>query len=240
MDMNRGLPTHLATDARVAMCAGFLTLAESETLKRIGSRVSLVEGSPTAAGLQELMVGLKQPSASGGVEALAFGLASQPVELARALEDVIPLSAEERAAVARLKPAELLFHWEDDTRSSANRGLAIGALASLPLSREAAGKMRALTATLVKDHLEGLAERARSVGYYREAKAIAEDELGEPLLLIYLEMIDLHVHERILAYPDTEFSRWWGPQFMEIVRGNPMARPAASVIRYTLLDKNGA
>jgi hypothetical protein len=219
------------------MCAGFLTPTEGETLKGIGTRLSLVDRSPTAAALQELMVALKQPSPSGSIEAVAYSLASDPLELARALEDVIPLSGQEGAVVARLRPANLLFHWEDKTRSPANRGSAIGALASLSLSRDAAQKMRALAAALVEDHLEGLAERARSVGYYREAKAIAQDERGDPLLLIYLEMVDLHVHKRIMAYPDTEFTRWWGPRFQEIVRGNPMARPADPVIRYTRLDQ---
>lgn len=235
MDMDRELSAHPAMDSRVTMCAGFLTPAESETLKRIGNRMSLAKGSSSATGLQELTVGLKQSAESGRVEALAYGLASQTVELARALESVTTLSAEERAVVARLKPAQILFHWEDETRSSANHGSAIGALASLSLSRDEAEKIRALTATLVKEHLGGLAERARAVGYYREAKALAEDERGEPLLLIYLEMVDLHVHERILAYPETQFSRWWGPQFISIVKGNPMARPASPVLRYTLL-----
>lgn len=238
--MDRGLSTHPAIDSRVAMCAGFLTPAEGETLKRIGNRLSLAEGSPTAANLQALMVGVKQSPESGRVEAAAYALASQPVELARALEDLVPLSTEEMAVVGRLKPAQLLFHWEDESRSPADRGMAIAAMASLSLSREEAERMRALCGTLVKDHLAGLAQRARTVGYYREAKALAEDERGEPLLLIYLEMVDLRVHERILAYPETEFSRWWGPQFEQIVKGNPMARPVTSVIRYARLEKKVA
>lgn len=97
---------------------------------------------------------------------------------------------------------------------------------AVQLSPERAQLMRELVADMQAQGGAGLAERARAVGYTRESMHLQENADGA-LLLIHLgyggDDFDA-LQQRIIEFPDTEFTRWWTPRFIEVV-GAALPRP---------------
>ncbi|MFD6096702.1 hypothetical protein ACFVWN_02245 [Nocardiopsis flavescens] len=73
-----------------------------------------------------------------------------------------------------------------------------------------------LLADLNRDHIPGLAARAREVGYHRERIWLQPNDDGSAELIVYLEFDEgvgvADFSERLLAY-ESEFTRWWTPRF---------------------------
>lgn len=112
---------------------------------------------------------------------------------------------------------------------------------AVTLDAEQAEQMRALAAELTERHIEGLAQRARSVGYARESMHLQPTEDGGALLLVHLDLEgdDLgELQRRILEYPDTEFTRWWNPQFAALMSAGPP--PAEAERLFEWRDEGGA
>ena len=223
-----------ATDGRVQMLFGSLTRDQVDGLKALGGRLRRQRVTPGTAGLREFVVAANEQT-DFPLLAAGYGLAASALNVNKTMKQIASIDNGEEVALDALKPADLLFHWEDDDRSVADRGSAIGELSIIPMDRDAAGKLRELTAILVADHLLGLAEMARGAGYYREAMALAHTATGEPVLLIYLEMVDGRMRERLHSLPVTEFMRWWGPRFLALV-DVPKAGPTTNLIRCTIAE----
>ena len=88
------------------------------------------------------------------------------------------------------------------------------------LDARQAEEMRALAAELVKDHMDGLSERARAVGYARESMHLQPTEDGGALLLVHVDPESgdySEVRERIRTYPETDFTRWFNPRFLALL-----------------------
>ncbi|AGB22200.1 hypothetical protein Mycsm_01813 [Mycobacterium sp. JS623] len=86
---------------------------------------------------------------------------------------------------------------------------------AVALNAEQVAQMRSLAADLAND-VDGLADRARAVGYVRESMHLQPTEDGGALLLVHLDCdIDDpgEVRRRIRAYPPTDFTRWFNPRF---------------------------
>jgi hypothetical protein len=90
---------------------------------------------------------------------------------------------------------------------------------AVALNAEQAEKMRTLVAQLVENHLRGLAERARAVGYHRESMHLQPTEDGGALLLVHVDFDGddrTELERKIAEYPDNDFTRWFNPQFLEL------------------------
>jgi len=90
---------------------------------------------------------------------------------------------------------------------------------AVALDAEQVRKMRALAAELVGERREGLAERARAVGYRRESMHLQPTGDGGALLLVHLEYEgdDIEgLRGRIAEYPENDFTRWFNPRFLEL------------------------
>ena len=89
---------------------------------------------------------------------------------------------------------------------------------AVPLTDEQADHMRRLTKEMVEKYLDGLAERARWVGYDRECMYLQQVD-GRWLLLVTLGFKgdDPSVLLKVREYPGNDFTAWWSPQFGPIV-----------------------
>lgn len=174
-----------------------------------------------AAKASKLLVSLQPlPHGTKG-EYLALSLNIGGASPAKVLSELGGLSTGERKILARIASsatAEKMFGWEDRQRAESDRGMKIGVLSALPLAHANADRLQSLVGEMRSNWLDGLAARARAVGYYREAMAMATAG-KEPLFLLYLEVTDPDMRPRLRAYPDTDFTRWWNPQFHEVLGG---------------------
>lgn len=206
---------------RVVLSAGFFNDEEASQLDAIGKRLNAPSGSfgPLTT-LQEASIALAPSSDPERRIAIAYTLAAADTEIAPAVEEIVALSASERALLKRIVPAELLFHWEDDCLLPDERGPAVAIFAAIPLNLASADSVRSLVQIMCRDHKDGLIARARDVGYYREAMALSQDESGRPLYLLYLELKVADyatMVSRLLNYPETAFTSWWTPQYINLV-----------------------
>lgn len=204
----------------VTMSIGSLGLAEAEVLHKFAARLRAPGAVDERWDQAEFAIATRPMSGSGGSLALSYGLGSGSVTLVETVGDAVDLSPAERNALAQLKSADLLFHWEDEAVGPADRGAAIPILACVPLESDEGERMRRLVTAMVRDHFDGLVTRARDVGYYREAMALGTGSDGKSLFLLYLELKVpdyATLVQRLMAYPDTPFTTWWQPRFMGLL-----------------------
>lgn len=101
---------------------------------------------------------------------------------------------------------------------------------AIPLTTGQAESMRSLAAELRAEHLEGLADRAREVGYGRESMHLQTMPDGAVLLLVHLEYDgDDHaaVQDRLQKFPENDFTRWFNPRFVAYTQPPEGRRPRA-------------
>ena len=176
------------------------------------------------------------PVANGAQHlAVSYVLAASPTSILGASAADIP--GEERRVLAALEgPAtEQLFNWEDDECSSDSRGIAKAMLSAIPLDDSQANEMRALVHEMRDTKIDGLAARARAVGYYREAMALHRTA-RQTFFLLYLELSNPAMREQLNAYPDTDFTSWWNPRFRALVAGTPLAAGTEMILSWSAQD----
>ena len=90
---------------------------------------------------------------------------------------------------------------------------------AVPLTDEQAEHMRTLTAEMVEKYLDGLAERARWIGYDREGMYLQKvDDRWLLLVTLGFKGDDPSIIAKgVRAYPGNEFTRWWNPQFQPLL-----------------------
>ncbi|HKT14926.1 MAG TPA: hypothetical protein VJR87_05915 [Allosphingosinicella sp.] len=215
---------------RLGVCR--IGTAEADVLRTLGRRLSgsmePLSRAALPAGLDRIVVSLRPLGApAGDVLAVTYTLGDTP-DLPALLKGLAGVGADEAKVLRRLSdgPAvEQLFGWQDDDIARDSPDQHIGTLTAIPLDDASAATMRDLVRELNAKHVEGLAARARVVGYFREAMALVREDSGQWLYLVYLELRDLEMRKRLLAYPETPFTSWWSSRFTALVP-NPVLAAA--------------
>ena len=102
---------------------------------------------------------------------------------------------------------------------------------AIPLTNEQAESMRSLAVELRAEHMDGLADRARKVGYRQESMHLQTLPDGGALLLVHLQYDgddEDAVHERLKNFPENDFTRWFNPRFLGATQ--PPEGPRRSVL----------
>lgn len=208
---------------RAVFAYGSVTSSDIATLIDLGQRLAAATANDTSAVVDKIAMRAKPADSAGSTEVVAYALAQPSVGLVNACSSVLVLSEAEEDALRRLKCIESQFAWEDKQRSPNDRGIALAMLSAIPFDSDRASRMRDLLAQFDSSRVDGLADRARAIGYYREAMALTANDRGDPVFLIYLEVANPSFEEALRAFPDTEFTLWWNPQFGALTHGNPFS-----------------
>lgn len=205
-----------------------LTSEEAKRVRDFGAKLVAQGGALSIAahscGVDRIAVSLTpnplMPDSNLAVMYMRGDKAGTERGLSALLATLPGLTAEELQVVETLKTSfawEQIFGWQDDLVARAEPGMHIPFLSAMVISDENAEKMRELVREMRETHIGGLAARARAIGYFREAMALAPFGERGSLYLLYLELKDPEMGGRLQAYPDTAFTRWWNPRYVALL-----------------------